>query len=194
MFHARIPPCLPPPFTGIWLLVASCSTCRIVAATGTLSSTQAVVIDSSGSQTSGLCASVLSSVIVESLDPRRLLGMVNVASALSTGYQLSPQLNTGTHWAFVAGIDDYLFFSKLDKSVNDAKRMASLFSDKGFSVVSALNPTRSQFMDALEIFCRELPVTGVRSVLVHYSGHGVAPTSESFLAAVDSSPSMCGLC
>ena len=119
---------------------------------------------------------------------RRLLGMVNVASTLFLRYPQVPVPGERSHRAFVVGIGDYISFGKLGKSVNDATDMATLLDAKGFCVSSVLNPTRSQFVEAFDKFCKDLG--GARSVVVHYAGHGLAPLSESFLVAVDSRAGM----
>jgi hypothetical protein len=132
---------------------------------------------------SGLCASLLSSVLVEPFDPRRLLGMVNVASTFTAGYA-EPSLGAaGSHRAFVVGINDY-GSNKLTKPVDDASDMSALLEAKGFSVWSSLNPSRSRFVESFDMFCGTL--AGARSVVVHFSGHGLAPSSEIFLVASDS--------
>ena len=119
---------------------------------------------------------------------RRLLGMVNVASTLFLRYPQVPVPGERSHRAFVVGIGDYISFGKLGKSVNDATDMATLLDAKGFCVSSVLNPTRSQFVEAFDKFCKDLG--GARSAVVHYAGHGLAPLSESFLVAVDSRAGM----
>ncbi len=117
-------------------------------------------------------------------DMRRLLGMVNVASTLSLRYPQVSVPGERSHRAFVVGIGDYISFGQLSKSVSDATDMATLLDAKGFCVSSALNPTRARFVEDFDEFCKDLG--GARSVVVHYAGHGLAPLSESFLVAVDS--------
>jgi uncharacterized caspase-like protein len=135
---------------------------------------------------SGLCASLLSSVLVEPVDPRRLLGMVNVASTFAAGYPGPPLPVVSTHQAFVVGVNEYsgAGFRLLTKAVNDAVDVAAALETGGFSVHSFANLPRSQFVEAFDTFCQGL--TGARSVVIHFSGHGLAPSSEIFLAASDS--------
>ena len=72
---------------------------------------------------SGLCASLLSSVLVGAVDPRRLLGMVNVATTFVAGYPALPSPALCTHRAFVVGVNVYSGsgVGSLTKSVNDAE-------------------------------------------------------------------------
>ena len=163
------------------------SCCRVIAVSATRASAATV----NESRHSGLCASLLSSVLVEPFDPRRLLGMVNVASTLSLGFPQLPPPGERSHLAFVVGVGDYFSFDKLHCSSNDAADVGNLLGVKGFSVFTVPNPTRSQFVEAFEQFCEGLD--GARSVVIFFAGHGVAPSSESFLLAVDSTAGMpCG--
>ena len=129
---------------------------------------------------------MLSSVLVEPLDPRRLLGIVNVASTFAAGFPGMPSPSTCTHRAFVVGVSKYSgsVFGPLTKSINDAEDFAAALETCGFSVHSFVNLPRSQFVEAFDAFCQSL--AGARSVVVHFSGHGLAPSSEIFLAASDS--------
>ena len=97
---------------------------------------------------SGLCASLLSSVLVEPVDPRRLLGMVNVASTFAAGYPGPPLPVVSTHQAFVVGVNEYsgAGFRPLTKAVNDAVDVAAALETGGFSVHSFANLPRSQFV------------------------------------------------
>jgi hypothetical protein len=163
-------------------VVGSANSCRVVAASASRAS--CTRIDTSGR--SGLCASLLSSVLVEPLDPRRLLGMVNVATTFVAGYLALPTPVVSTHRAFVVGVNEYsgAGFGTLMKSVNDAEDVAAALETGGFSVQRFLDLPRSQFVEAFDTFCQSL--AGARSVVVYFSGHGLAPSSEVFLVASNS--------
>jgi hypothetical protein len=139
---------------------------------------------------SGLCAALLKCVVPfggwDSVDWTRLLGMVNVAAVRY--WDATPTAPSScTHRAFVVGVNAYSAeggFTPLTKCVADAHAMAALLDRKGYDVVRVLDPTRSQFVTAFEAFCASL-TSSTQKVVVHFSGHGVAPAGEQFLAAAD---------
>ncbi len=163
---------------------ADSSRVRVLAASASWASCRAPRVNASGH--SGLCASLLSSVLVGTVDPRHLLGMVNVATTFVAGYPALSSPALCTHRAFVVGVNKYSGsgVGSLIKSVNDAEDVAAALETGGFSVHSFLDLPRSQFVEAFDSFCQSL--AGARSVVVHFSGHGLAPSSEIFLAASDS--------
>jgi hypothetical protein len=164
---------------------ADSSRVQVLAASASWASCRAPRVNASGH--SGLCASLLSSVLVGTVDPRRLLGMVNVASTFVAGFPTLPSPALCTHRAFVVGVNVYSGsgVGSLTKSVNDAVDVAAALEAGGFSVQRFLDLPCSLFVEAFDTFCQSL--AGARSVVVHFSGHGLAPSSEIFLAVADSS-------
>jgi uncharacterized caspase-like protein len=111
--------------------------------------------------------------------------MVNVAGLQFWGGGPPPPTTPGgTHRAFVVGVNAYVSLQPLKKAVQDATGMAAMLHDKGYDVVSLVDPSRSAFVTAFETFCGSL--AGAHKVVIHFSGHGFAPAAESFLAAADS--------
>jgi hypothetical protein len=99
--------------------------------------------------------------------------------------------STFSHRAFVVGINAYRAggdFTRLAKCVGDARAMAALLDRSGYDVVTLLDPTRAQLVTAFEAFCASLSGS-TQKVVVHFSGHGVAPVGEQFLIAADASGS-----
>jgi hypothetical protein len=141
----------------------------------------------------GLCTSFLQHILPvrwspSSCDWTGLLGMVNVACARSWGEAavVGPSVtSTSSHQAFVVGVNTYRSLSPLAKCVQDANDMAELLEKSGYFVASLTDPTRAQFVTAFDRNCEGL--AEARRVVVHFSGHGFAPNSESFLATTDSS-------
>jgi uncharacterized caspase-like protein len=73
----------------------------------------------------------------------------------------------------------------LAKCVQDANDMSELLVKSGYDVALWTDPSRAQFVTAFDSFCEGL--AEARRVVVHFSGHGFAPNSESYLTATDSS-------
>ena len=123
-----------------------------------------------------------------SVDWSQFLGMVNVAAVLYWDASLATSAapSTFSHRAFVVGINTYSAVKPLTKCVGDAQAMAALLDRKGYDVVTLLDPTRAQLVTAFEAFCASL-TSRTQKVVVHFSGHGVAPVGEQFLIAADAS-------
>jgi hypothetical protein len=126
------------------------------------------------------------------VDWSQFLGMVNVAAVRYWDASLSTSAAPSTinsHRAFVVGINAYGAggdFNRLVKCVGDARAMAALLDRSGYDVVTLLDPTRAQLVTAFEAFCASL-TSRTQKVVVHFSGHGVAPVGEQFLIAADAS-------
>ncbi len=69
--------------------------------------------------------------------------------------------------------------------VNDARAMASLFGQAGFTVDSRLDASRSDMLAAIDRFGSAVKRPETRQVVFYYAGHGVQLDWRNFLLPVD---------
>jgi uncharacterized caspase-like protein len=73
----------------------------------------------------------------------------------------------------------------LDNPVNDAKAVAGLFTQAGFTVDSRLNTTRADMISAIERFGAAAKRSETRLVVFYYAGHGAQLDWRNYLLPVD---------
>jgi hypothetical protein len=115
----------------------------------------------------------------------RLLGAVHVGSSFY--WDGIEPTSVASHRALLVGVnsyDDRDHFSPLSLSIGDARSVGGVLEPLGYEVTYSLDPTRDELVSAVESFSKNLVHT--RLAIVHFSGHGFAPTRESFLSAKDS--------
>lgn len=105
---------------------------------------------------------------------------------------LPPALSLGTSWAasdpsrlaLVIGNSQYLD-APLVNPVNDARAMAGLLDQAGFTVASHLNARRTDMMAAIERFAADIRKSDTRQVVFYYAGHGAQLDWRNYLLPVD---------
>ncbi len=100
-----------------------------------------------------------------------------------------PEIDFGRYHALVIGNNDYQNLPKLNTAVSDATATAALLHEQyGFEVSLLVDATRSQILDALNGYRRDLTVRD--NLLIYYAGHGVldAETDTGFWLPVDARP------
>lgn len=86
--------------------------------------------------------------------------------------------------ALVVGADRYQTLTPLENGVNDARAVAQRLGALGFEVLEpVLNPTRQEFMTALDRF--EQRLRGADTGLFFYAGHAVEVSGSNILLPVD---------
>ncbi|MGH6816055.1 MAG: SUMF1/EgtB/PvdO family nonheme iron enzyme [Hyphomicrobiaceae bacterium] len=85
--------------------------------------------------------------------------------------------------ALVIGIDAYQSLPKLQKAVNDARAMAAVLHELGFTVIAAENPTRREMSRKLADL--EARIAAGDMVFFFFAGHGVALGNTNYLIAAD---------
>lgn len=85
--------------------------------------------------------------------------------------------------ALVVGNSTYLTLHYIPSPLNDAADMASALKQLGFAVTLGLDLRRADMDDMLTRFAAEARTA--ETVLVYYSGHGLAHLGESYLVPVD---------
>ena len=73
----------------------------------------------------------------------------------------------------------------LANPVNDAKAVAGLLDQAGFTVASHLNATRTDMLAAIERFAAEVRKAETRQVMLYFAGHGVQLDWRNYLLPVD---------
>ena len=68
---------------------------------------------------------------------------------------------------------------------NDARAMAGLFGEAGFTVDARLDATRNGMMEAIERFGAAIRRPEIRQVVFYYAGHGVQLDWRNYLLPVD---------
>jgi hypothetical protein len=86
--------------------------------------------------------------------------------------------------ALVIGNADYPS-SPLGNPVNDAKAVASLLTQAGFTVDSLLNATQRDMTAAIERFGAAAKRSDVRQIIFYYAGHGAQLDWRNYLLPVD---------
>lgn len=85
--------------------------------------------------------------------------------------------------ALVIGIDDYDNIPHLTKAVGDAEAISNRFGELGFKVTNLENPGRRQILKALSDL-RDT-ASNTATIVLHFSGHGVAIDGENFILPKD---------
>jgi len=91
--------------------------------------------------------------------------------------------------ALVIGQSAYKSVPALPNPANDAKAMAQLLTDSGFTVLSASDLSQNEMREKISAFAGEVAAKGPDTVaLVFYAGHGIQVDGENFLIPVDVDP------
>ncbi|MEK9953280.1 MAG: caspase family protein, partial [Curvibacter sp.] len=69
--------------------------------------------------------------------------------------------------------------------VNDAKAVAGLLGQAGFTVSSHLNATRADMLGAIERFAAQVRKSETQQVMLYFAGHGVQLDWRNYLLPVD---------
>ena len=105
---------------------------------------------------------------------------------------LPPALTLGTGWAssdpsrqaLVIGNSGYLD-APLANPVNDARAVAGLLGQAGFTVASHLDARRNDMMAAIERFTAEVRKSDTKLVMFYFAGHGAQLDWRNYLLPVD---------
>ena len=114
---------------------------------------------------------------------------------LASGFLALTQLMTPTpaaaeaRLALVIGQSAYRTVPELPNAANDAKGMAELLGNAGFTVTSAPNLAQNEMRQAISDFAGKVSASGTDTVaLVFYAGHGLQIDGENYLVPVDLDP------
>ncbi len=69
--------------------------------------------------------------------------------------------------------------------VNDARAVAGLLDQAGFTVSSHLNATRADMLEAIERFAAQVRKSETKQVMLYFAGHGVQLDWRNYLLPVD---------
>jgi len=91
--------------------------------------------------------------------------------------------------ALVIGQSAYRTVPELPNAANDAKGMAELLGNAGFTVTAAPNLAQNEMRQAISDFAGKVSASGAETVaLVFYAGHGLQIDGENYLVPVDLDP------
>jgi uncharacterized caspase-like protein len=91
--------------------------------------------------------------------------------------------------ALVIGQSSYRSVPELPNAANDAKGMAELLGNAGFTVTAAPNLAQNEMRQAISDFAGKVSASGADTVaLVFYAGHGLQIDGENYLVPVDLDP------
>ncbi|MDA9411671.1 MULTISPECIES: caspase family protein [unclassified Bradyrhizobium] len=114
---------------------------------------------------------------------------------LASGLLALTQLMTPTdaaaeaRLALVIGQSAYRTVPELPNAANDAKGMAELLGNAGFTVTAAPNLAQNEMRQAISDFAGKVSASGADTVaLVFYAGHGLQIDGENYLVPVDLDP------
>lgn len=114
---------------------------------------------------------------------------------LASGFFAFTQLMTPTQaaaearLALVIGQSAYRTVPELPNAANDAKGMAELLGNAGFTVTAAPNLSQNDMRQAISDFAGKVSGSGADTVaLVFYAGHGLQIDGENYLVPVDLDP------
>lgn len=118
--------------------------------------------------------------------------MTTRRSFIQTLAAVPPALSLGSAWgardpsrlALVIGNSAYLDAPLLNP-VNDARAMAGLLDQAGFTVSSHLNATRTDMRAAIERFAADVRKSETRQVVFYFAGHGAQLDWRNYLLPVD---------
>jgi uncharacterized caspase-like protein len=109
----------------------------------------------------------------------KIFGMLLAAAAVG----FSAQTAEARRIALVIGIDRYTSLKPLDNPVGDATAIAGLLRANGFEVFQYSDPTRADFLDALDAFRNVADNADV--ALIYYAGHGLEIGGRNIVAPAD---------
>jgi uncharacterized caspase-like protein len=114
---------------------------------------------------------------------------------LASGLLALAQLMTPTdaaaeaRLALVIGQSAYRTVPELPNAANDARGMAELLGNAGFTVTAAPNLAQNEMRQAISDFAGKVGASGADTVaLVFYAGHGLQIDGENYLVPVDLDP------
>lgn len=114
---------------------------------------------------------------------------------LASGLLAFTQLMTPTdavaeaRLALVIGQSAYRTVPELPNAANDAKGMAELLGNAGFTVTAAPNLSQDAMRQTISDFAGKVSASGADTVaLVFYAGHGLQIDGENYLVPVDLDP------
>ncbi|MBC9882091.1 caspase family protein [Bradyrhizobium sp. INPA01-394B] len=122
---------------------------------------------------------------------RPILRNLILASALLALIRLATptQAAAEARLALVIGQSAYRTVPELPNAANDAKGMAELLGNAGFTVTSAPNLAQNEMRQAISDFAGKVSASGADTVaLVFYAGHGLQIDGENYLVPVDLDP------
>src|SRR5437879_3298213 len=122
---------------------------------------------------------------------RPLLCNLIVASGLLALSQLMTPTDAAAEarLALVIGQSAYRTVPELPNAANDAKGMAELLGNAGFSVTTAPNLAQNEMRQVISDFAGKVSASGADTVaLVFYAGHGLQIDGENYLVPVDLDP------
>jgi uncharacterized caspase-like protein len=91
--------------------------------------------------------------------------------------------------ALVIGQSAYRTVPELPNAANDAKGMAELLGNAGFTVTAAPNLSQNEMRQTISDFAGKVSASGADTVaLVFYAGHGLQIDGENYLVPVDLDP------
>ncbi|MGY4186410.1 putative caspase-like protein [Bradyrhizobium sp. USDA 4459] len=91
--------------------------------------------------------------------------------------------------ALVIGQSAYRTVPELPNAANDAKGMAELLGNAGFTVTAAPNLAQNEMRQAISDFAGKVSASGADTIaLVFYAGHGLQIDGENYLVPVDLDP------
>jgi uncharacterized caspase-like protein len=91
--------------------------------------------------------------------------------------------------ALVIGQSAYRTVPELPNAANDAKGMAELLGNAGFTVTATPNLAQNEMRQAISDFADKVSASGADTVaLVFYAGHGLQIDGENYLVPVDLDP------
>jgi uncharacterized caspase-like protein len=114
---------------------------------------------------------------------------------LASGLLALAQLTTATgaaaqaRLALVIGQSAYRAVPELPNAANDARGMAELLGNAGFSVTAAPNLAQNEMRAAISDFAGKVSASGADTIaLVFFAGHGLQIDGENYLVPVDLDP------
>lgn len=122
---------------------------------------------------------------------RPILSHLVLASGLFVLAQLMmpTQAAAEARLALVIGQSAYRTVPELPNAANDAKGMAELLGNAGFTVTAAPNLAQNEMRQAISDFAGKVSASGADTVaLVFYAGHGLQIEGENYLVPVDLDP------
>lgn len=122
---------------------------------------------------------------------RPILSNLVLASSLFVLAQLMmpTQAAAEARLALVIGQSAYRTVPELPNAANDAKGMAELLGNAGFTVTAAPNLAQNEMRQAISDFAGKVSASGADTVaLVFYAGHGLQIDGENYLVPVDLDP------
>jgi len=106
-----------------------------------------------------------------------------------TQFMTPTQATAETRLALVIGQSAYRTVPELPNAANDAKGMAELLGNAGFTVTAAPNLSQNEMRQTISDFAGKVSASGADTVaLVFYAGHGLQIDGENYLVPVDLDP------